>query len=54
MLIVTPKLVPKTYNNMIQAPAIQTVQTQEPGEIKLFQVGNRSLQSILTIFKGPG
>ena len=54
MHIVTPKLVPKTYNNMIQAPVIQTVQTQEPGEIKLFQVGNSSLQSILTIFKGPG
>ena len=51
MHIVTPKLVPKTYNNMIQAPVIQTVQTQEPGEIKLLQVGNSSLQSILTILK---
>ena len=37
MHIVTPKLVPKTYNNMIQAPVIQTVQTQSLVKLSYFR-----------------
>ena len=37
MHIVIPKLVPKTYNNMIQAPVIQTVQTQSMVKLSYFR-----------------
>ena len=37
MHIVTPKLVPKTYNNMIQAPVIQTIQTQSLVKLSYFR-----------------
>ena len=37
MHIVTPKLVPKAYNNMIEAPVIQTVQTQSLVKLSYFR-----------------
>ena len=48
MHIVTPKLVLKTYNNMIQAPVIQTVQTQSLVKLSYFRsaIGVYSLYSL--------
>ena len=48
MHIVTPKLVPKTYNNMIQAPVIQTVHTQSLVKLSSFRsaIGVYSLCSL--------
>ena len=48
MHIVTPKLVPKTYNNMIQAPVIQTVQTRSLVKLSYFRsaIGVYSLYAL--------
>ena len=52
MHIVTPKLVPKAYNNMIEAPVIQTVQTQSLVKLSYLRsaIAVYSLYSLFLIF----
>ena len=53
MHIVTPKLVPKTYNNMIKAPVIQTVQTQSLVKLSYFRSAI-GVYSLYSLFQRPG